>query len=90
MSIQQRQIRQAIDGLEDVKLCRLTSSQVTRKCTSIRGGVALRIEAQGPAHSPGYICYEVVTRDSKGISRWQVVARGDVADLQTALARILR
>ena len=88
MSIQQRRIRQVVGGLENVKLVRLKSS--TRHCKSIRGKPPLSIKAQGPAHNPEYACYEVVTTEGQGISKWEVVARGDVADLQTALLRILR
>ena len=89
MSIQQHRVRQALDGLENVKLVRLKSSQATQsKC--MRGKGAITVEARGPAHSTGYNLFDVQTRDKKGISRWEVVARGDMADVQAALLRILR
>ena len=89
MSIQQRRVRQALDGLENVKLVRLKSSQATQsKC--MRGKGAITVEARGPARSTGYNLFDVQTRDKKGISRWEVVARGDMADVQAALLRILR
>ena len=90
MSTQQHRIRRTLDGLGNVKLVRLKSSQTTLHSKSIRGKAALLIEARGPADSPGYTVFDVQTRDGKGVSRWEVIARGDVADVQTALARVLR
>ena len=90
MSTQQHHIRQAMNGLADIKFCRLKSSQTTLHSRSIRGKAALTVGARGPAHNPGYTLFDVQTRDSKGISRWEVVARGDVAHVQAALSRVLR
>ena len=88
MSTQQHQVRRALDGLENVKLGRLKSA--TRNAKGMRGKPAFSVKTRGPAHHPEYTCYEVETRDGRGLSRWEVVARGDVADVQAALARILR
>ena len=88
MSTQQHQIRRALDGLENVKTVRLKSA--TRHAKGLRGKPPLSIKAQGPARHPECTCCEVETRDGRGLSRWEVVARGDVADVRAALARIPR
>lgn len=90
MGLQQQRIRRMVTGLENIKEMRLVSAQATRKRTSIRGKPAFSLKPKGPAHKPGYQLFELVTRDSKGISRWEVVARGDAADVEAALSRGLR
>ena len=77
-------------GLENVKLVRLKSSQTTLHSKSIRGKAALRIDARGPAYNPGIPSSTCRHASHQGISKWEVVARGDVAEVQAALARILR
>ena len=88
MSTQQHRIRQIMGGLESVKMARLVSS--TRHCPSIRGKAPVAIRRLGPARSRGYTQYEITTRDSDGLSKWQVIACGSAQDVQAALVRMLR
>ena len=90
MSLQQRRIRKALEGIENVEFCRLLSSQRTSKHRAIRGKAALAVKACGPARNPGHARLEVLTRDENGLSRWEIITRGDGADAQAALARMLR